>query len=205
MILRSHPEFSELLDRAQRLIGRGAPWSGHAYRTVGPKYSKAAEIISGVGAARAGGRWNPLGAIPAVYASLSPETATAEAFAHNRHYAIPLFEALPRVMVALDVRLVRVLDLTDPGLRRSLRISVARLLAVDWRAEQNAGREAVTQAIGRAAFEAGFQGLLVRSHAAKMGVNIVVFPSALDGLCRLEVLNGKDLDKLRGLWATWTT
>lgn len=84
-------------------------------------------------------------------------------------------------------------------MRRSLGLSITRLFAVDWRAEQDAGREALTQAVGRGAFEAGLQGLLVPSHAHRKakGVNVVVFPGHLDARCRLAVLNSKDLDHLR--------
>ena len=196
--MESHPEYQPLLEVAQRLYLKAVPWSGEAYRTVGPKYARPADIISGIGAAKAGGRWNPVAAFAAVYLSTTPQTATAETFAGNRYYSIPFYEALPRVLVAVDVDLPRVLDMTDPRVRRALGLSITRLFSIDWRAEQNAGREALTQALGRAAFAAGFDGLLVPSDADRRakGVNLVVIPANLGAGSRLAVLNP---DELKGL------
>jgi len=49
------------------------------------------------------------------------------------------------------------------------------MVSTDWRKEQNNGREALTQAIGMAAFAAGYEGLLVPSAATRNGPNLVVF------------------------------
>ena len=194
---RPHPGFDRLCAAALRLLPVAAGWAGTAYRTVGPKYSRPDEIISGVGAKLGGGRWNPVGAFNAVYAATTPETATAETFAHNRHYGIPDYEALPRVMVALDARPGRVLDLTAAPVRRAMGLSVTRLLGEDWRREQDRGRAALTQAAGRAGFEAGFDGLLVPSHAARGGVNLVILPERLGPAALVEVRNPDDLLALR--------
>lgn len=199
MPIKPYPGFNGILNAANRLLPGAMKWEGHAYRTVGPKYSRPADVVSGLGAVKAGGRWNPLGGFAAVYLSTTPETATAETFANNRHFNIPLFRALPRVMVAVEVRLGRLLDATDARVRRSLRLSLTTLFATDWRAEQDAGCEAVTQAVGRAAFEAGFHGLLVPSHADRKakGINLVAFPGNFDPGCRLAVLDPDALDDLR--------
>ena len=131
-----------------------------------------------------------------MYASESPETATSECLAHNRYFHIPDHEALPRVIVAIRVRLGQVLVLNDARVRRVIGISLTKLLAEDWRREQDAGREALTQAIGRAAFDAGFDGMLAPSHARNGGVNLVAFSDRLTPTHTLEVLHPEALDIL---------
>lgn len=71
------------------------------------------------------------------------------------------------------------LDLCDGGVRVSLRVSEDRIVGADWEAENRAGREAVTQAVGRAAAEAGFEGLVVPSAADPGARNVVVFVDRL--------------------------
>ena len=54
------------------------------------------------------------------------------------------------------------------------------------------------QAIGRAAYNAGFEGLIVPSHAFPDGVNVVVVRERLSRPSRqLTVLNKRDLNRLR--------
>ncbi len=110
------------------------------FRTANPRYASEANMVSGIGAAREGGRWNPKG-IAAVYCSLTPEAALAETFALQRYYGWPDFGALPRVIVAINVQLAAVLDLTDSAVRRRLLLSERKLLACDWRAEVASGLE----------------------------------------------------------------
>jgi RES domain-containing protein len=113
---------------------------------------------------------------PAVYGSSSPETAVAEALATFRHYGISVADAMPRVIVALEARLLAVLDLTDPKTRALLRVSRRALRREPWRERQEDGLEALTQAIGRAAHDAGFDGLRAPSAAVSAGWTLVVFP-----------------------------
>jgi RES domain-containing protein len=86
---------------------------------------------------------------PTVYASLDPHTALEEVLAHYRHYGIPIESAMPRVTVAVRVELAGVLELTDGANRSAIRVSSSRMLREPWREEQAAGREALTQALGR--------------------------------------------------------
>ena len=112
--------------------------------------------------------------------ALNVETAVAEALGYCRYYGFPLSKVMPRVLVALDARIERVLDLRDGATRTVLGVSERRMLDEPWREEQNKGREALTQAIGRLAFEAEAQGLLVPSAARKCGANLILFPANLD-------------------------
>jgi hypothetical protein len=54
-------------------------------------------------------------------------------------------------------------------------------IPVDWgrRDPQAAGREALTQAVARAAFETSAEGVIVPSAQKAGGVNVVVFPPHL--------------------------
>jgi RES domain-containing protein len=183
--MRPHPEFARLALALPRAAPRA--WSGVAYRSTSPAYASARDLLSGEGVRRHGGRWNPPGAFAAVYASLSPETALAEALAHFRHYRIPVANAMPRVLVALEVDVAALADLTGGPAGRILRVSRRRMRRDPWRRAQARGRESLTQAIGRAAFEAGLEGLLVPSAADRAGKNLVVFPARLHPESRLHV------------------
>lgn len=187
--LAPHPEFARLRAALERLSREAAPFAGVVFRSVSPRFAEDPDILGGVGAQRCGGRWNPPQVMPAVYASLTPEAALAETTESLRRAGIPPEFALPRVFVALRVRLPRVLHLTDGALRRRLRVSRRRMVQTNWRREQDAGREALTQALGRAAFVVGLEGLVVPSAATRRGENLVAFPGRLRG-DGLRVLRG---------------
>jgi RES domain-containing protein len=103
---------------------------------------------------------------------------------------------MPRVIVALEVSLRLVLDLTNGAVRRALGVSGDRMLKEPWREEQKKGREAITQAIGRLAFDAEVEGILVPSAAKAGGVNLIVFPGNVDApKSWLRIVNRTDLPK----------
>ncbi len=150
--------------------------------------------MTGAGARAAGGRWNPRAGFNAVYASLEVETAAAEAIEHFRCYGFPISKAMPRVLVALDAKIERALDLRDGGTRRVLGVSERRMLEEPWREEQKMGREALTQAIGRLAFETRIQGVLVPSAGREGGANRIIFRANLDPLKSwLRIINQGEL------------
>jgi RES domain-containing protein len=181
--------FSLKRDRAQEL-------DIEAYRVAGPRHTTASEIVSGTGAYLAGGRWNPVGDMKVVYLSHSPETATREALEHFRYYGLPISSALPKVIVAVRVKIERCLDLTDPAIAFDLPISIPELLAEDWRAMMARNAEPASQAVGWAAFATGFQGVKVPSRPDPTGTNLLVFSELLLKGNQLEVLNAEELDKL---------
>jgi RES domain-containing protein len=169
-------------------------WRGELFRSAAPKYANKDDIITGAGSKAAGGRWNPPAGFHAVYASLDVETAVAEALQHFRYYGLPVSKAMPRVIVALEVNLDRVLDLRDGAVRRALAVSEKRMLSEPWREEQKDGREALTQALGRLAYSLDIQALLVPSAARKRGSNLIVFPANLDRpSCWLRIVNRDEL------------
>jgi RES domain-containing protein len=183
-------------DRLVRALGRClvylAPWYGVMYRTTGIDYANRRDLLSGVGSMLHGARWTPRGAFPAVYGSLDPQAALLEALGTGGRYGIPYERRMPLVMVAVDVRLECVLDLTLPAVRRTLRLSRERMLAEDWEAKQEAGEEALTQAVARQSRELGIQGLFTPSARLKGERNLVVFPDTL----RRGALKVRNVEKL---------
>ena len=151
-------------------------------------------MLSGYGSRLYGGRWNPT-EVATVYASLTPETALAEVLSHFRRYGFPVHSAMPRTFVAIDVALGEVLDLTAGPVRRRLRVSRAATLSEDWRASHQRNEESLTQAVGRAAYDAGMEGLLVASAAQRGGTNLVWFPDNLSATSHARIRRADELPR----------
>ncbi len=188
MKIAPHPAQHTLMAKLASVgVGLDAAFSGPLFRFINPTYSKRAHIVDGVGALHAAGRWHPLGAMRLSYSATSPLTALAEALAQANYYNLPPARALPRVIVALQLDARRVLDLRLGEVRRTLRLSAATMQKTDWRAENQQGREAITQAWGRAFAAAGFEAVIVPSAADAAGANVLVFPDNLRAGSRFEV------------------
>jgi RES domain-containing protein len=180
MKIHVHPDRAKFASRLATL-GRAldAPFASELFRFINPKYSKAADIVSGVGSLKASGRWNVPRTARLGYTSQTPETALAEAMAHVRYYNLPTSRALPRVLVALRFKARRVLDLRNGAVRRKLILSDHTIRTLDWRTENRNGVEALTQAWGFAFARAGLEAVVVPSAADPHGVNVLVFPGNL--------------------------
>jgi RES domain-containing protein len=191
-----HLDSDRLARALKRALPRAAAWTGELYRSASPRYANKDDLLTGSGSKVVGARWNPPNHFRTVYCSLEVETALDEVLAHYRHYKLPLATAMPRVIVALEGRLQQVLDLRDGSTRRLLGVSARRIRTEPWREEQKRGREALTQALGRVAYEADLEGLLVPSAARKGGSNLIIFPANLDASKSwLKILNKADLPK----------
>ncbi len=188
------PTLDQLKGRLTQLLSVASVFSGTVYRSCTPKYATESDLLTGAGSKMHGGRWNPVGTA-VVYNSLTPETAMAESLANNRYYGIPIEESMPRVFAATVVKLQSVLDLRLGLVRQRLQISQDRILAVDWRHEVNAGRVPITQWIGVAAAEIGWEGLVVPSAADWKGHNLLVFPENLSSRSSATVLHSERLSK----------
>lgn len=160
------------------------------YRAVSPRYAASRDALSGLGAKKHGGRWNPPGGFAAVYGALDPETAMAEALAVQRHYGLPVHGAFPRVFLAIECRLKRVVDVTDAKVERALGVSLAGLVEADWRAANDEGTQCLSQALGHAAFAAGWEGMILPSARAAGGRIAVMFPDRLGEGSAIRVLEG---------------
>jgi RES domain-containing protein len=190
-----HPDSDRLRQAIERYASRAVRWSGVVYRSASPRYANKDDLLTGVGSKTAGARWNPPKSFPTVYSSLDPHTALDEVLAHFRYYGIPIESAMPRVTVSVRVRLARVLDLTNGKTRSALRVSERRILDEPWREEQKAGREALTQALGRIGQELGWEAFLVPSAARRGGVNLIIFPANLSRRSSLEIINVGELPR----------
>jgi RES domain-containing protein len=178
-ILAAHPEWLR-------------PWNGTLFRFQTINYPSPKDIVSGDGAKRRGGRWNPPGLL-AVYGSDTDSTALEECKANDRYYGI--VTKAPRILVAVDAKVARMLDLTEVGIRRILNITLRELAAEDRRKLNHSGQESQSRAIGRAAANVGASGLLARSTTVHQGIKGVVFPGA-HRQDRLPVVEGNKLAKL---------
>ena len=127
--------------------------------------------------------------MPTIYASINPDTLNAEAYHKGRRYGWTPDDFHAQLIIGMRWEFQRALDLTVPATLRALRVNKTELLHCDWFGAQTAGREALTQAIGRAAFENLAEALIVPSARHRGGVNIVFYPShRLDGTI-IETLN----------------
>lgn len=190
MMFTAHPQAPRLTERLQTLgTGHDSPFDGELYRFINPTYSKSSDILDGAGAMHANGRWNVKGAVRLSYTALAPQTALAEALAHVNYFRLPINKALPRVLVALRLRAKRVLDLRDGHVRKTLRLSEDTIRNLDWRAENQHGDVAVTQAWGSAFAAAGFEAAIVPSAADASGANVLVFPKNLHAGSRFDVVS----------------
>jgi RES domain-containing protein len=190
MKIPAHPDLPNLAVRLKTL-GRNfdVSFEEDLFRFINPQFSKPEDIVSGAGALHAAGRWNLERSAPLSYASVAPETALAEALAHVKYYRLPKAKALPRVLVALRLKAQRVLDLRDGRVRKALRLSKEVMRKMDWRAENQAGAEALTQAWGKLFAAAGFEAVIVPSAADSGGSNVLVFPKNLQPGSRFQVKN----------------
>jgi RES domain-containing protein len=172
---KPHPNYGRILQAVNALSAHARPLIGAWYRCV--ETSFAHEIISGEGARKHGARWNPIGSFCTVYLSDTPETALQEYLARARRMKWPDHKSLPMVMAGVEVSVRRVLDLSVPEVAAVIE-PLLKAERLHWRSIQSR-REAMSQAIGRAARESGFQGLIAASQQVKGGLNLVLFPDKL--------------------------
>lgn len=151
-------------------------WSGSLFRFQAVEFPTPEDVASGAGAKRRGGRWNPPG-VATIYGSSTDTTALEESKANDRYAGI--VTRCPRLLVAVEARLERVLDLGAAPVRRRLGLNLVELQAEDWRKLTDSGKESLTQALGRAVQVTEGSGLLARSAACDGGVNVVLFPGNL--------------------------
>ena len=175
-----HPDRPALAARLKALGTKfDTTLASELFRFINPRFSKAEDILNGVGALKADGRWNLAGAMNLSYTSLEIETALAEALAHVRYYNLPESTALPGVLVAVDLKASRVLDLRTGAVQKALKLSERTIRRGDWRRDNQGGAEAITQAWGLTVAQAGFEAVIVPSAAYPNGTNVLVYPDNL--------------------------
>jgi RES domain-containing protein len=137
-----------------------------AYRAHNPRWSFKPE--SGDGAAKSGGRFNPVG-VPALYTSLRLQTAWLEA---QQGF---VFKAQPMMLCAYDVDCEGILDLTSPQTLEQHGIAEADI-ACAWKDLATRGETPPSWHMTRRLIADGVAGIITRSFAAGSGgadINVV--------------------------------
>lgn len=193
MMLRENPLYPEFAAHAERAVADCREWQGVTFRSVEMGFAKENSLLAGEGSFRAGGRWNAPGMLAAIYSSLRPGTAADEAFRLASRFGLASTEISPRVIVGIEWRLNRVLDLTRTDAPEWVKLP--DWLAEDFRAINRQGWETLAQAVGRAAFAAGIEALLAPSAVVAGGTNLVVFKAVPAAAVSGRVLGTGELER----------
>ncbi len=179
-----------LSEKLQDALEWAVPFSGVCFRNVSQKFANTRDILSAQGSLDVGGRYNFKGAFEVLYLSYDLHTCLEETIKSMQcDNGFEVAKALPRVVIGIEVKLSRVLDLTGAIIRRQLCIAKKSLIGDDWEKLQNVdNQEAFTQQIGRLAREAGFEAILVPSTVMR-GTNLDIFPDRLLAGSSLKVVN----------------
>jgi RES domain-containing protein len=129
-------------------------YTGELYRALNPIWAR--KPLSGDGAKKHGGRFNPKG-VAALYTSLSIMTAIREA---NQIGSLQ-----PTTLVAYTADLHPVFDATSPAQLARYSMAPEELAANDWRIRMQADGKAPTQILAERLMIDGYAGMLVPSFA----------------------------------------
>lgn len=127
------------------------------WRAYVPRWAHAP--LSGAGAARFGGRWNPVGA-QAIYAARELSTAWAE---YNQG-----FVQHPALIAHLTLSDARLADLTNAAVMKVLGVS-PDIHQCEWRAEMDEGSVPETHRLRETFMEKGFHGVIYPSYMSPGG------------------------------------
>jgi len=188
-----HPDYKKFLGVLQGALPAAASFHGTLYRACDPMYANTRDLLSGQGSRNDGGRWNARGSFATVYLAQSVDGALAETLGLAGYFGFDPLARLPLTLVAVEAHLGAVLDFTDARLRKLLGITLGALNKCDWRSENAAGREAVCQALGRAAFKSGASGIIVASAVMRRFRNLNIFPANLSGTGDLRIIGSEKL------------
>lgn len=172
--MKPNHAFEQFRRRTKETLFR--PWKGTIYRVTTLKYRDPRIILFGEGSFRNGGRWNAIGSFRAVYGSTDAVVALAESEVNAKYANLPYPFRETRLVVAVEVALARVVDLTAAKNLEVLGVTEEELRREDWRKVQEQGFESLTQALGRALFAGKAEGLVARSARVERGINIDYFP-----------------------------
>jgi RES domain-containing protein len=166
----------------------GVTLGGIFWRMLAPRWSY--DPLSGVGAARAGGRWNEQGQA-ALYLSETHAVAIAE-----------YQQDLPRpgTLTGYEVEANAILDITDNAVRTSIGID-ASFLKQAWKQDRDiSGRRPACWDFVRQVADQGWTGLRVPS-AQGPGNNLVLWHWNTDGGADVRVIDpASDLPRNQSSW-----
>lgn len=135
--------------------------------------------MSGEGAARFGGRWNPLGS-PAIYAACELSTAWAE---YNQG-----FVQHPALIVKLLLRDASLADLTNGEVLRHLDVDAA-IHACEWRDIVDRGGVPPSHILREDLIARGYHGVIYPSFMSPGGTCVALWRWNTEGAPALEVVD----------------
>lgn len=135
--------------------------------------------LSGEGAARFGGRWNPVGA-PTIYAAFELSTAWAE---YNQS-----FVQHPALIAQLELMGARLADLTDEATLKALEAS-PEIHQCEWRDMTDRGLIPPTYVLRERLLTDGWHGVVFPSHMSPGGTCAALWRWNADGAPQLEVID----------------
>jgi RES domain-containing protein len=156
-------------------------YQGLLYRALNPIYAR--EPLSGEGARRFGGRFNPRG-MPALYTSQSIMTAIREA---NQVGTLQ-----PTTLVAYEADISPIFDATDPAALEREGLAPETLADPAWRLAMAADGKAPMQLLAAKLKREGYAGLQVRSftkQATANDLNLVLWVWGDELPARLRVVD----------------
>src|SRR5687768_14807081 len=103
------------------------------FRVVSQRYATQHDALSTRGSVIAGGRFNFKGTFGVIYLSLDPHTCLDEKIHAAALIGLDaVANLLPVTTISIEVKISRVLDLTDSHIRKTLGISKKILTDTDW-------------------------------------------------------------------------
>lgn len=139
----------------------GTPWSGVAFRHTAPHR----DPLSGVGALRYGGRWNPPDLVSTIYLASPVATCIAEFLRMVEGQGKGPESFLPREIHELAITDLDVLDLTAAGALSAVGLGMSDIQSAD---------RSICQRVGELAHYLGLQGVHAPS-ASGAGVVLAAF------------------------------
>lgn len=170
-------------------------WSGTVFRSVELEFARSSKLLDGKGSLKHGARWSAPGAFRSVSLCLDAQGAEQEAIQRAAYYGWRGELLKPRLRVAVTVKLHRVLDLTSEPKAGRAGVMLAELLGEDWRKVNDAGKESLSQALGRAAHTTGAEALLVPSAAVGGANNLVIFVENILPESVVQIENQANLER----------
>ncbi|MCZ4094007.1 RES family NAD+ phosphorylase [Sinorhizobium psoraleae] len=135
--------------------------------------------LSGEGAARFGGRWNPVG-VPTIYAARELSTAWAE---YNQG-----FVQHPALIVRLELYDARLADLTDANVLAALDLSDS-IHRCEWRDDLDKGVTPLTHKLQADLSAREFHGVIYPSFMSPGGTCVALWRWNGAGAPRLEIID----------------